>query len=1121
MSQRRRPVLVLALGLGVLLLLLQGGAVASLRAASEAPNSLRPQSPAQGSVSVCGRVIAYSPPIGIVAGSLTVGLETFLVNPGASITGEALLTPGNSVCINGTTNANGRIVSLTVTLAPADTPSPTSVLPTVELPLPTLTLPLPTLTLPPILDTPTPGPTSTPGPGVGTTINVCGIVNVYVPASAIASGSLSIGGQTLVLAPGTVLDGAALLRQGTDVCVELTVGLNGQVLSGRVTPNVGATVGVCGLVTDFQAATSTTPGSITIGGQTFPIAAGASLDNQNLIHVGSDLCLNAQLNAAGQISTGGVTLNAGGSVNLCGTVTAFQAATANAPGSITIGGQTLPIAAGAVLAGQDNIRTGNSYCLDGNLNAAGQVSGGTVSANVTGGATVSVCGVVAAFQAATVNTPGSITIGGQTFPIAAGTTLTGQEGITLGQNYCLSGGLNAQGQLQNGTISASAGGNVSLCGVVTAYSPASANQAGSVTIGGQTIPIAVGTTLVGNSLLTTGNNVCLDGQLNANGQLSNGTVTANASGGGSVQICGVLTAFQAATANAPGSITVGGQTFPIAAGTSLTGQDLLRLGSDVCLSGALNANGQINNGTVTANAVGSISMCGTVTAFTPASANTPGSITIGGQTIPIATGVTLAGQDQVRVDNTYCVSADLNAQGQIRDGTITAQVGGGSSVNICGVVTAFQAATANAAGSITIGGQTIVIAPGTVLTGQDVVNTGDNYCLQGGVDASGRITNGEITLNVTGRLCGVVDSITGSTITIDGRVITFAPNVDIGPSAGVCASVCVELDTLGRAVRVSANVEATVRGTVSAYSPGQSITVNGQTIPLAPNARVDGNIGVGSQVTISLNGAGQAVCVTGTPGGTGTPGAAASATATATCSPRTSGTPGPTPTRQPGTTNICGTVYDAVTRQPIPGARVEAFSVQGGSNFSMTAGPDGYYCFYNVPPGDYTVVGTHPNYNPDSRTVNAPPNTEVTVNLFLQPRPNTTATPAPTRTVTATPGASGPNTGTLCVYVTDQNTGNLIVGAVVEVFDATGRVIGTGVTGEDGRVCIPNLPPGPVSVLARVPDCPGVLRCASRLISATVVGGQAVRVDAPLECRGAEYYLPHIETGATWRPVRP
>jgi len=340
---------------------------------------------------------------------------------------------------------------------------------------------------------------------------------------------------------------------------------------------------------------------------------------------------------------------------------------------------------------------------------------------------------------------------------------------------------------------------------------------------------------------------------------------------------------------------------------------------------------------------------------------------------------------------------------------------------------------------------------------------------------------------------------------------------------------------------VSANVAATVTGTVSAYVPGQSITVNGQTIALAPGARVDATIGVGSQVTISLNGAGRAVCVTGTPAatstpvtpgagtgtpgtpgpGTGTPGAGASATPTATSTPRTGGTPGATPTRQPGTTNICGTVYDAVTRQPIPGARVEAFSVQGGSNFSMTAGPDGYYCFYNVPPGDYTIVGTHPNYNPDSRPVYAPPGTEVTVNLFLQPRPNTTTTPEPTRTATATPGPNGPNTGTVCVYVTDQTTGNLIVGAVVEVFDATGRVVGAGVTGEDGRVCIPNLPPGPVTVLARVPDCPGVLRCASRLIPVTVVARQAVRVDAPLECRGAQYYLPHIENGATWRPSRP
>ena len=462
--------------------------------------------------------------------------------------------------------------------------------------------------------------------------------------------------------------------------------------------------------------------------------------------------------------------------------------------------------------------------------------------------------------------------------------------------------------------------------------------------------------------------------------------------------------------------------------------------------------------------------------------------------------------------------------------------GGGANVNICGTVTAFTAATANTPGSITIGGQTFPIAAGTTLVGQNLVNIGDEFCLQGGLNASGQINNGQITVDASGRLCGVVDAISNTSITIDGRVITLAPNVDIGPGVGACASVCVEINSAGQAVRVSADIAATVTGRVDAFVPGVSITVNGQTLPLAPNARLDANIGVGSQVTLSLNGAGQVVCGTGTPGpgtgtpgpGTGTPGAgtgtpgpgtgtpgAGTPTATATSTPRSS------PTAQPGTINICGTVYDAVTRQPIPGATVELFNAQGGRESVTTTGANGTYCFYNVPPGDYTAVGTHPNYNPDSRTFTAPPGQPTTVDLTLQPRQ--TGAPQPTRTPTATPGPGAtPTTGTVCAYVTNEGSGAPLAGAVVEIFDENGFLVGRGLTESDGHVCIPNVPAGPQTVVARVLDCPGALQCSSRLARVTVTAGQAIRVDLPLACRSFVLYLPLIERRVDWNaPPQP
>jgi hypothetical protein len=57
-------------------------------------------------------------------------------------------------------------------------------------------------------------------------------------------------------------------------------------------------------------------------------------------------------------------------------VTAYQAATANADGFITIGGVTYPILAGAVITGANQIIAGSYFCLSATLNAQGKIVGG-------------------------------------------------------------------------------------------------------------------------------------------------------------------------------------------------------------------------------------------------------------------------------------------------------------------------------------------------------------------------------------------------------------------------------------------------------------------------------------------------------------------------------------------------------------------------------------------------------------------------------------------------------------------------------------------------------------------------------------------------------------------------
>src|SRR5713101_3385400 len=71
--------------------------------------------------------------------------------------------------------------------------------------------------------------------------------------------------------------------------------------SAVATAQVTTTASVCGNVTAFTAATLTSPGSITIGGQTIAIAANTTVDGSGLIRVGTDLCLNGTLNLLGQL----------------------------------------------------------------------------------------------------------------------------------------------------------------------------------------------------------------------------------------------------------------------------------------------------------------------------------------------------------------------------------------------------------------------------------------------------------------------------------------------------------------------------------------------------------------------------------------------------------------------------------------------------------------------------------------------------------------------------------------------------------------------------------------------------------------------------------------------------
>ncbi|MCA1553743.1 MAG: hypothetical protein LC737_05140, partial [Chloroflexi bacterium] len=264
--------------------------------------------------------------------------------------------------------------------------------------------------------------------------------------------------------------------------------------------------------------------------------------------------------------------------------------------SITVGGQTFTLAPGATLTGP-NITTGSNYCITFDTNAAGEVVRGNVAAGANATGRVSICGRVDAFQAATATAPGSITIGGQTFSIATNTVLTGQDTIVVGGQYCLSGTINTQNQISNGQVTSrsTVSGSLSICGVVSAFTAATSTSAGSITINGQTFVISPGTTLAGQGSIVTGNSYCLSANQNTSGELVGGTVAVNNNSSAAITVCGTVDAFAAAGTTTTGNITIGGETFTIAANTSI-GTPTLQQTYE--LKGTVDASNRIVSGTL-------------------------------------------------------------------------------------------------------------------------------------------------------------------------------------------------------------------------------------------------------------------------------------------------------------------------------------------------------------------------------------------------------------------------------------------------------------------------------------------------------------------------------------------
>jgi hypothetical protein len=290
---------------------------------------------------------------------------------------------------------------------------------------------------------------------------------------------------------------------------------------------------------------------------------------------------------------------------------------------------------------------------------------------------LNICGVLqAATQSGLTFTVNGLNI---TYPLASTNSVQVPTG-EVGKDVCFVGQMNTQspGQIVSGTFSDNFSSTVVVCGNVNSYVPAGASATGFISIGSASIPIGINANFTGTAIAV-GQNLCINGQVNALGQLTVGTVSPNSGGSAPVtpiSACGTISAYTAPGATTNGTVTITTPTVTVtyvivAAATinpsSFTGTN----GSNVCLSGTLNAGGQLTQATFTANSTQAITLCGPVTAYTAATSAQIGSLTIGGVVVPLALSASLSGQPVVLQSN-VCVQGSFNGLGQLVTGTIVA-----------------------------------------------------------------------------------------------------------------------------------------------------------------------------------------------------------------------------------------------------------------------------------------------------------------------------------------------------------------------------------------------------------------------------------------------------------------
>lgn len=282
---------------------------------------------------------------------------------------------------------------------------------------------------------------------------ICGMVTAFDAVAQSAAGALAIDATRFVLGAGGQLTGQESLAAGAAVCVaaegmadaDVDVDVEQRIVQVNVTSNV--LTSACGVVTSVQGGVAAGSVEFVVNNARYVLAnATGSAGAGDAIRLGADICVHGaatqHTNSYASLHDRTVIVDHGLDVGLatCGVVSAYEAATADTAGHIVLDAVRYVIAAGTKLSGQEAVTVGSRFCVkaQGSEHADGSVDLKNGELRVDAGATltVTVCGVVEAFEAATADQVGSIVVDRVRYVIAAGGELTGQQTIVIGKKFC-------------------------------------------------------------------------------------------------------------------------------------------------------------------------------------------------------------------------------------------------------------------------------------------------------------------------------------------------------------------------------------------------------------------------------------------------------------------------------------------------------------------------------------------------------------------------------------------------------------------------------------------------------------------------------------------------------------